>query len=290
MVIVKIWGLLGNQMFEYAMSVHLRKMGYEVKYDITQLNEISEVLGENKIYELFDIPFEVASNAEILRLSNNGNSIMNRLRRQTGFRKRTHVNESDEWVGNFNEEILHIPDNRYLEGYWQAEQYFKPYDSEIRDLFKFKEVKDAKLSQIKEQISNEHNSVAVHIRLGDYLSKEHYAKVGGICDIEYYQIACDYIESVVEKPKYYLFSNEPEKARKFLEGREYVLVDSNDEKRGWKDMMLMSYCKHNIIANSSFSWWGAWLNNNDNKIVVMPKKWMNDRNRTGVNVDGWVRI
>ena len=124
-------------------------------------------------------------------------------------------------------------------------------------------------------------------RSGDYLENE--SLYGGICTKKYYESAIQYIRKVVENPKFYIFSDEPEKAKEMLgelEGANYII----DSEKDYYDMQLMSWCKNNILANSSFSWWGAWLNNNLQKIVIAPNKWNNINRLENIFVNNWIRL
>ena len=136
------------------------------------------------------------------------------------------------------------------------------------------------------------NSISIHIRRGDYVNDINAKKIlGDNCNLLYYQKAIEYIYSVITSPFFYIFSDEPEWVKNnfsFLENS--LIIDWNKGKDSWQDMMLMSHCKHNIIANSSFSWWGAWLNNNNNKIVIAPKKWFNTFEAPYIVPNEWIRI
>ena len=128
--------------------------------------------------------------------------------------------------------------------------------------------------------------MSVHIRRGDYLENPMY---GGICTEEYYKKAIDYIKQRVENAKFYLFSNDMPYVQDRFRGEEFVYVENNSEDKGYIDLYLMSLCKHHIIANSSFSWWGAWLNAAKSKIVVAPSIWLTNAPARDVVPDTWIR-
>lgn len=133
-------------------------------------------------------------------------------------------------------------------------------------------------------------SVSLHIRRGDYLTAEN-SIFQNICTPTYYKNAVSYMNSNVVNPYYFIFSNDIEWCKNNLNLDNITFVDWNIGVNSYKDMQLMSLCKHNIIANSSFSWWGAWLNNNPNKVVCVPKRWYNNKATVyGECPDSWVRI
>ncbi|MDB5132557.1 MAG: hypothetical protein JWR02_2306 [Mucilaginibacter sp.] len=181
-----------------------------------------------------------------------------------------------------------------LSGYWQSEQYFAGYRKEIREEYKFPADAIDELKPFIDQIYTT-NSVSIHFRRGDYLNNPAAHKLHGILDMEYYMQAIKKIQSEIQQPFFYIFSDDPEWVKEnvqFIEN--YKVVDGGNPNRPWHDMLLMSKCKHHIIANSSFSWWGAWLNDNCNKLVIAPKRWFADEqiNAHAAHIvpKEWIRI
>lgn len=200
-------------------------------------------------------------------------------------------NEIIEREGFLCEHIfsLNLDEDYYLDGYWQDLRYFEE-EHKVKDYFKFREL-DSRNKKICGQIKN-HNSISIHIRRGDYVKNSLYE---GICTLDYYKKAIDYIKKRVEEPHFYVFSNDIRWSRENigLKENEVDYIDWNVDVDSYKDMQLMSYCKHNIIANSSFSWWGAFLNRNSKKIVISPKIWNNLRSEESSNMlirDEWIKI
>lgn len=166
--------------------------------------------------------------------------------------------------------------NFYFVGYWQSEHYFESIENIIRSDFIFKTNLSDKNKDLKNQLDNT-NSVSIHIRRGDYVSNQSASKNHGTCSVEYYRKAIETIKDQVLNPVFYIFSDDFEWVKKSNLGvSEYEVIDWNIGEKSYLDMQMMSYCKHNIIANSSFSWWGAWLNSFDNKIVIAPQRWFVD--------------
>ena len=193
---------------------------------------------------------------------------------------------------SFDPSVIEVKGNIYTDGYWQSEKYF----SEIRDLllreFAFKYEQDAKNREIADKIKKT-ESISLHIRRGDYVRNSMTNQVHGLCSIDYYQEAVNYIVRKIPMCHFYIFSDDHAWVREnFTLDYPFTMVDHNDASRNYEDMRLMSLCHHNIIANSSFSWWGAWLNTNSDKIVCAPKKWFNDptRNAKDLIPESWVKI
>ncbi len=192
---------------------------------------------------------------------------------------------------NYWPNIKNIPCDSYLIGYWLSEKYFQNIESLIREDFTFKTElsKENKFSAL--QIENS-NSVSIHIRRGDIAQNPTTLAVHGLCSIDYYKNAIRYITNIVESPSFYIFSDDMEWVKKNLKiDHPCYFIDHNKGKDSYNDMRLMSLCKHNIIANSTFSWWGAWLNVNKNKIVVAPNKWFEAQiNSSDIIPETWIRL
>jgi hypothetical protein len=198
-----------------------------------------------------------------------------------------------EWGSRFNPNIYKTRDDAYLEGYWQSELYFKEIEDTLREEFTFKPVPSSENQELIEEI-NECESVGVHVRRGDYVTNPRFAKIyGNICTIAYYQQAIKLISEHVKSPHFYVFSDDINWVKDNLKiNFPKTFVNFNTGEKSFEDLRLMSQCKHNVIANSSFSWWGAWLNNNKEKIVYAPRRWFNAPYYITRDVlpNSWVRI
>ena len=172
--------------------------------------------------------------------------------------------------------IKHVPRECFLFGYWQSEKYFKKYASAIRTDFTFTSPWSDMNAELSEQIARV-NAVSLHIRRGDYLSNAVNRIKHGVCPANYYKEAVRYIAERVEAPHWFVFSDDMDWVRTNLKiDRSCCHAARNSGPESYNDMRLMSLCRHHIIANSSFGWWGAWLNPDTEKIVVAPKRWFND--------------
>jgi hypothetical protein len=193
----------------------------------------------------------------------------------------------------FDPAMLSIGAGTYLDGYWQCERYFKDLAERIREDFKILTAPNEANAMMLQQIL-ETEAVSVHIRRGDYVSNPETNAVHGTCDLDYYVRAAELMKSRVGRPlRFFVFSDEPAWVRANLDlGAEMTFIEHNGPNADYEDMRLMSACKHHIIANSSFSWWGAWLNPSPNKLVVAPKRWFRTNNlsdRDLVPTD-WIRV
>ena len=187
--------------------------------------------------------------------------------------------------------FLHLPRHTVLNGYFQSEKYFKGNrDILLREFVWKKEPQGKNLSLFRE-IQQTPGSISLHIRRSDYITNENAAKVHGITEMGYYKAGVKKIAQNINNPKFYIFSDEPEWCRQNLNlnhPTEYIL----NHGRGSEDMRLMKECRHHIIANSSFSWWGAWLSKNPDKLVIAPKKWFScqEKNTKDLIPDSWHRL
>lgn len=281
MLMLRMTGGLGNQMFQYAIYQELLSRGKEVCIDDFTEYDGSET-HHKSIEKVFGVTYRKGTLKEYNRLTDSSKMIFKRVKRKLLGRKQKVYQEKD--AIKYEEKVFGYED-AYLIGYFQSEKYFSGVHKLIRKQFAFKEelITD-KAKEYLESIESG-NSISVHIRRGDYVKEKFASIYGGICTTEYYQSAMKYMRQNVDNPKFFLFTNDPEWVKENMLEEDCVLVEGNDESTGYIDMMLMSRCKHNIIANSSFSWWGAWLNSYSDKIVVAPSKWLNNTEEEDIFAD-----
>lgn len=208
--------------------------------------------------------------------------------------KRYLLNYSDRffWVENplgiYNEHVFETT-NCVFVGYWQTEKYFKHIRNELLADFSFKGG-DIKFEQLREKIKDNPQYVSVHIRRGDYLQNPEI--YGNLAETNYYKKAMKYINSKVNDPVYVYFSDDIQWVKERFDNDTGIFIEASmfEDYCMWYDMCLMSCCSHNIIANSSFSWWGAWLNQNADKIVISPEVWFENKAMQDIWCDGWIRM
>lgn len=180
--------------------------------------------------------------------------------------------------------------NQLFRGTWQSEEFFNDVKDQVRSSFVFKEnLLSLKTRDIAVDIKAT-NSVSIHIRRGDYLSEQYASGFAGICNDEYYISAINYIKSKYDNLQFYIFTDDHKWVAEHFKIENARYITHNYNNNSWQDMYLMSQCKHNIIANSSFSWWGAWLNSNTDKIVIAPKVWWRGFDKDDVVPNDWIRL
>lgn len=265
---------LANRMFQYAFYLSLKKRGYKVK--IADNSRVKELKHEDvSISEIFpNVHYEKASNIQIFLLGGSNDIfsriIRNRVKIFSPFYIRTAAQEG------FKSCLFKLKHSAFHSGVFQSEKYFENVKEQVRYAFQFQPfLPHSKNYELMNKMKNE-NSVAIHIRKGnDYLTGLPYINT---CGVEYYKKAIDYIKLNIDNPIFYVFTDNPQWVTKYLGCYiPYKLVNWNPAIGFGNhfDMQLMSYAKHNIIANSTYSWWGAWLNKNPHKIVIAPKQWFN---------------
>ncbi len=290
MNIVRITSGLGNQMFQYAFFRSLYFENSETKIDISEFKYRKHHNGY-ELEKVFNIKPSYATAKECNALADMSKSFFSEFRRKflrVNLKTKAELILEDDYPTQYNADFLNRT-NSYFVGFWQTEKYFQDVKTVLRDEFTFKQPLDNQNKVISEQIMLS-NSVSIHIRCGDYLKKRRAEVVGSVCTLDYYNAAIDVIESKVKSPAYFIFSDDIKWARENLKLDSAVYVDFNAGTYSFRDMQLMSLCKHNIIANSSFSWWGAWLNSNDQKIVVAPDIWFRNINMPDILPEDWIKI
>ncbi len=308
MVIIQLAGGLGNQMFQYALYLELVSLGREVKID--DVSGFVQDVQRKPALAPFGITYERPTKKEWEKMLDSSMLPWQRVRRKLfGRHKKAYFEESKLFLP----EVLEW-DDIYLEGYWQSENYFHAVEQQVREAYDTDRLieylkgigmwnggaeRDAAnagschggenrqkktAAQYLDEIDNA-CSVSVHIRRGDYLTSENQALFGGICTDAYYKEGMRQMQERFPKCSFYLFCNDKEWARENFAGRKDItLVDlshsgegcaADDMDRDFAEFVLMSRCKHHILANSSFSWWASYLNPNPDKWILVPDRWLN---------------
>lgn len=257
--VVFLSGGLGNQMFQYALYASLKEQAYNVKVDIGLLKndrqhngyELDKVFNMHAKSDPFDI-FLVRCMYYINIW--NPNILINLIKYFLKLLRIIFISDKTQnFKGIKNDNIV------YFCGYFQSAKYFSNLKN-VYSIFKFQEETISKQSKEILSLITHTNSISIHIRRGDYISENNKNLYGGICTTEYYQKAIDIMCSKVTNPHFFIFSNDIEWCEKNIYLPHVFYVNCNKGEDSWQDMYLMSKCKHNIIANSTFSWWGAYLN------------------------------
>ena len=180
--------------------------------------------------------------------------------------------------------------NEYLIGLFQSYKYFEDCRDALLREFRFDSNRLSDSTREMALQMQQCNSVSIHVRRGDYMNGYYYNLLGQVCNLDYYKRAIDEIKRRVDRPYFFIFSDDKEYVAKNLVLDEATYVDFNSGKDSWQDMYLMTQCRHHIIANSTFSWWGAWLATHEDKIVVAPPRWFNDMEHDDIIPPEWIRI
>lgn len=286
MDIVLIFNGLGNQMSQYAFYLAKRQRNNHTVYC---------VLGPRTQYsldKLFDIPYR--HNAVLVLLYRaldkahfSNHRWLRRLLRPTlqllGVKMIVEPLSRDFDMRHFT----HQKGIVFYRGGWHSELNFTAVADAVKCRFRFPEIQDAAVLAVIDRIKS-CQSVSLHLRRGDYLGLSEFQ---GVCTEAYYEHAIAYFESQIESPEYFVFSDDPTYAREqFGADPNFHIIDLNHGEDAWCDLLMMTQCRYNIIANSTFSWWGAWLNDNPSKIVVHPRYHLNGVETRDFYPRNWICI
>jgi hypothetical protein len=293
MVIVRLNGGLGNQMFQYAAARRIAYVsGSELKLDLGWFDEKGNWTPRKYELDGFSLPAENATPDEIVPLKSRRQNPF--FRRLPAFLKSIvfHTNQTHiiEKHYAFDPRILTVSGNVYLDGYWQSCKYFQDIETVIRADFVFKDDMDDFNCSAASSIQS-CESVAVHVRRGDYVTLPSASLYHGLCPLQYYERGVEYIQQHVNNPVFFVFSDDIVWVRDNLNVDAPIRYIDHKGQTAHGDMLLMSLCRHHIIANSSFSWWGAWLADNPEKTVIAPNNWFaNGTSVLDLFPAGWVTL
>lgn len=278
MIIVALYGGLGNQMFQYAFGKAVaKKLKVELKLDISLLKDPQLIVNSPlREYELniFNITERIATLNEVRKyvpdLINSSFLTKKLYKIKRLLTNRVLFDEKQRF--QFDNKINSIKDNTYLFGYFQTEKYFKSISDELLETFCFTKNTDIINDTILKELTSK-NAVSIHVRRSDYINSAHEL----LNSLDYYSKAIELIKSKVDNPVFYIFSDDINWVEKNFTNFniDMRIIKNNIDRNSHFDMFLMSKCNHNICANSTFSWWAAWLNTNADKIVITPKRWFN---------------
>jgi hypothetical protein len=289
MIIVKLIGGLGNQLFQYALGRHLCEIHKtRLKIDISGFETYK--LHKYSLWP-FNIREDFASAEEVGAVAPTG-ALGRALAKRWPKMWPKYIQGKQFY---FDPAVLNLPDGVYLDGYWQSEKYFSDIAEVIRGEFSVKTPPQGKDKEMGDRISS-CQSVSLHIRRGDYVSHAKTLQTHGFCGLEYYHRCIERIARMVDNPCFFVFSDAPDWACENLKlSHPVIAVNHNTADKNYEDLRLMSRCKHHIIANSTFSWWGAWLNPAKDKIVIAPKQWFAPTARVSMKLEdlfpaGWILL
>lgn len=288
-VINKYYGGLGNQMFQYVFGLNLESQGRKV------LADTSWYQGEKCEFCLKKVfPYI------LLERDEKQIGIFNEYLAHRSFGMKA-LNKVFPFTGKmYREKREFVYDARAIctlktavSGYWQCCRYVHNVSKKLKEQFVFTKDLPSGMWDVLNMIKGD-NAVFLHVRGGDYVSVSGAAQLfGNICTKDYYQRAVSIIKSRLDSPSFWVFTNDKKYAKSILANMEKIYFVSDyigKPYEDWIDLMLMSKCKHAIIANSSFSWWGAWLIGNKDKIIIAPEKWVNRKQDFNICEPYWIKI
>ena len=265
MIGIRLIGGLGNQMFQYAAAKSLAK----------KLN--TDVIIDTRAFKVYKLHKYLLNNLQISsREATESEYKKHRLYMRLPSKILQKIGLNFIWYNeksySFDKNLRKLRGNYFLSGYFQSEKYFRDIadilEKEFNPRQKINEKNLIYLQKVQSQ-----NSVMLHIRRGDYVKNNANLSFHGLCSIKYYKKAISKIKKTIKNPKFFVFSDDLNWAKlNFGDNKSFIYVEGNKNSPEM-DLMIMKNCKNHIIANSSFSWWGAWLGNNKNKIVISPSPW-----------------
>lgn len=274
MIVVRLMGGLGNQLFQYAASRHLAQLNdTELFVDTTFLEStVENTTPREYCLSNFNVASKIADEKLLQNFRGSEFSIPERIKIKLISLGKYNKYKFDDY--GFDEQFLKLKGNYYLRGFFQTEKYFKSIESIIREELTVKDEFIPKDKQLIDDIKNR-NSVAIHIRRGDYIRNLSSMEAHGLCTKDYYTKSIENMKRELGNDlHFYLITDDAKWVQ--TEMRWDINSTLIENKSTIEDFYLMSLCKHNIIANSTFSWWAAWLNKNENKRVILPKHWLNN--------------
>ena len=287
-------GGLGNQMFQYATARRLaHKRRTKLCFDLSVYSSMHpDDTPRHYDLDCYKISGSVATKEELAKMLpiDFQASLPYKIKRRLKLDKRLRPlgEHSKAYFGT----VLKVRDNSYLVGWWQNERYFWDIRGILLEEFQPKKISAYTKGTLKQIVGC--NAVALHIRRGDYITNKYAKKEHGLAPIKYYKSAISYLGKKTKNPRYFVFSDDLDWCKKNLSLPETsIFVDSTKANYPCEDIWLMQHCQHNIVANSSFSWWGAWLNENPKKIVIAPKAWFQNKQsnqETEIVPKSWIRL
>jgi len=290
MIYTRITGGIGNQLFNYTLGRYLaEKHKVELVLDISWFRQFPY-----RTYDLdrFNITGRIPTlyeRAGLWQMRDTQPNKYNRVAKR--FTKLLpHITYAREKSLHFDPTMLSLPDNTYIAGNWQSLNYFKDIEDIIRAELTLKTPSDY-FAKVKQQMES-CNSIALHVRRGDYAYTQKIKDSMGLCSPQYYQSAVEYIAARVPNSTIFVFSDDLPWVKANLSFAYPVIYIEHPEKKDYEEPLIMAAAKHQIISNSTFGWWGAWLNQNPGKIVCAPSKWLADDSQGQPDIvpSGWIRM
>ena len=291
-IIVAIQGGLGNQMFQYAFALSLKQQGKQVLLDTSFYNENKNEHNGYELEGIFNIDEQYSTAAQIKPYKDRRRSLSARIGKHVlqKYLVKYYEPSLHEMFTYAPNHFVYDLEDIYLSGFWQSQKFFTSAKEHVIKAFNLNHLRLSSQNKNVAQHISKSNSIGIHVRRGDYIG---HPLLGEICTKDYYRNAIEKIQLLIENPVFFVFSNDITWCKEELNIKnEVTFIDWNIGKESIFDLYLMSHCKHNIIANSSFSWWAAYLNLNLNKIICAPDIWFKDNkiNSNDIYQPEWIKI
>lgn len=277
MRLIKMIGGLGNQMFIYAFYLQMRKRFPGTRIDLSDMRHYHAHNGYelDRVFGISDREFCIAKPLK---------KVLEFLFFKVILERKQNLETMEAFTKSYAYPFL------YFKGFYQSERFFKDVEGEVRQAFAFDLNKaNAESQTLARQIQENPHAVSLHVRRGDYMEPKFYKRYGTVCSQAYFQRAVEMMLAQVPQAHFYIFSDDVEWVQQNLRLPRATVVSCNRGADSWQDMMLMSLCRHNIICNSTFSWWGAWLNANPEKRVIAPSRWLADVDMPYIIPETWIK-
>ncbi len=288
-IVVKLQGGIGNQLFQYALGQSLiHQTQHSVQYDRSWFATQTKRKFELGSFA-FDVPIAPVAEITEFQKYEKRSSKLSFLHNVLTANEHIYIKEKSL---RFNPAILQLNPPVYLDGNWQSEKYFQPIADQLRTEMRVRTAPVGENARMLAALARQ-RAIAVHVRRGDYVQDTRTNTFHGVTSMQFYQTAAAYLINKTQEPVFYVFSDDSEWVKTHIHfPAPTVYVDHNDTDHGYEDLRLMRACRHHIIANSSFSWWGAWLAETPGQIVIAPKQWFNDPAQDSRDLvpDRWVRM
>ena len=278
MRLIKMIGGLGNQMFIYAFYLQMRKRFPGTRIDLSDMRHYHAHNGYelDRVFGISDREFCIAKPLK---------KVLEFLFFKVILERKQNLETMEAFTKSYAYPFL------YFKGFYQSERFFKDVEGEVRQAFAFDLNKaNAECQTLARQIQENPHAVSLHVRRGDYMEPKFYKRYGTVCSQAYFQRAVEMMLAQVPQAHFYIFSDDVEWVQQNLRLPRATVVSCNRGADSWQDMMLMSLCRHNIICNSTFSWWGAWLNANPEKRVIAPSRWLADVDMPYIIPETWIKV
>lgn len=278
MRLIKMTGGLGNQMFIYAFYLRMKQCFADTRIDLSDMMHYHVHHGYemNRVFGLPQVEF---------CMNRTWKKVLEFLLFRVVYERKQRNGSMEAFIKQYTWPLI------YFKGFYQSERFFIDIEDDIRKAFTFDlTLLNDQSRKMRERIISDSHAVSIHIRRGDYLLPKFWENAGCVCQLPYYKNAIAELGKYEDSPSFYVFSDDIEWVKQNLSLQNAHYIDWNKGNDSWQDMMLMSCCRRHIICNSTFSWWGAWLNPRKDKTVIVPSRWFMKEETPYIYPETWIQV